>query len=555
MVTKDETLQQIEQDLAAALEYEFIDEQKKYWQLHPIKWLSERFGEEEYFAEWSQLPEYKKHEHDGDKDPLAQAWRSLAAREWTSIQAATATSKTFMAARIVLWFLDCFPNSLVVTSAPKESQLKLHLWAEIGKIFPKFKKLNPKAKLYSLRLVMDDTDVNTVEEDVANSAWQAVGFVCGTGADEQSATKAQGFHREDMLIITEETPGMNKAVLTAFENTSTGDNNLILAMGNPDSEFDTLGQFSKYSNVNSFRISAYDYPNVVCKDSSLMAGAVTQTSINRRALMYGEESGLFKSRVRGLFPKQSEDSLIKYEWVERCVDADPLDSNDADVKRDLRPSYNAVGVDVANSATGDKAALAWGEGHCLMKIVEFQCTNANHLAYNLIYTSEQLEKNNWTDYDTATITDYDVMPEMIGVDSNGLGIATLNTLMDFPCNCYPVPLHGGTWKEVIPEDEGGRPMYKFQTLRAQMYWEAREDLRKGLIGIFISDPSVLLQLKKELCIPKFWVKDTYTVVESKEAIKKRLGGKSPNLADAFIYWNWTRKGYRFEMEAPIAGGI
>ena len=53
-------------------------------------------------------------------------------------------------------------------------------------------------------------------------------------------------------------------------------------------------------------------------------------------------------------------------------------------------------------------------------------------------------------------------------------------------------------------------------------------------------------IKRELCIPKYATKGNYIEIESKEQIKKRLGGKSPNIFDAVMYWNWVRKGYRMD---------
>jgi hypothetical protein len=215
--------------------------------------------------------------------------------------------------------------------------------------------------------------------------------------------------------------------------------------------------------------------------------------------------------------------------------------------------YNAVGVDVANSATGDKAALAWGQGHVLMEIQEFQCKNATHLAYNLLWESPDLIAREYHDYQTSTIYDYGVPSDCIGIDAVGVGVATVNAFEDMG---YTVQaLQGGYWEEAIPKEERRDPktgniveklMYRFASLRAQMYWELREDLRKRQISIQVSDHSKLNQLKKELCIPKFESSNAHITVEAKESIKKRMGGKSPNIADAVAYWNWMRKGYRMQ---------
>ena len=87
-----------------------------------------------------------------------------------------------------------------------------------------------------------------------------------------------------------------------------------------------------------------------------------------------------------------------------------------------------------------------------------------------------------------------------------------------------------------------------------MYWALREDLRLGTVGIDIKDPEILTNLKRELIAPKFKVKDNAIYVEKKEEIIKRIN-KSPNLADAVVYWNWMRKGYKVRGGAlPLFAG-
>lgn len=519
----------------------------KSYREDPIKWYVERWGGKETDFVWSKHPQYKNHKWDGDKDALAAAWREAAKGNWPAIEACTGSSKTFMLSKIVFWFLDCYPDSLVVTTAPKQDQLKLHLWAEIGKSFKRFKKIRPSAELFSLRLKADNRPDKLREdgEEDYSSSWQAVGFVAGVKAGEDSSTKAQGFHRKDMLIIMEECAGMPDEIMTAFQNTSVGGNNIIVAVGNPDSQSDTLHRFitSKMKRVRSFRVSAYDFPNVVI-GKEVIPGAVTRESIEERRLKYGEDSNLFLSRVRGISPKQGIDSLIRLEWIEQCVKNGYTDG-----------SYNAVGLDVANSESGDKASITWGRGATVSRIEEFQCSNATHLAYNLIYDSSELERRGYLDFRTGKLKDFDIMGECVGVDSVGVGVATLNAFTDL--HIQAVGLAGGQWEEAIPNDPDGKPMWKFANLRTQMYWELREDLRQGKINIDINDGVMLDQLKFELTIPRIDYTSSYIALEGKEHIKKRMGGRSPNVADSLAYWNWMRKGYKLgpTVWLNISGGV
>jgi len=60
----------------------------------------------------------------------------------------------------------------------------------------------------------------------------------------------------------------------------------------------------------------------------------------------------------------------------------------------------------------------------------------------------------------------------------------------------------------------------------------------------LKNPTKQKKLRKELLTINFEKNEKVIAIEGKEIIKKKLGGKSPNLADAFVYWNWIRKGYR-----------
>lgn len=499
---------------------------------NPLIWLKERLGEDEHSIKWSLFGEgYETHQWDGTKDPLFDAWQSVANNKWVGVESATGTGKTYFLARLALWFLDTNPNSLVVTSAPKQDQLSLNLWKEIRSIFPKFQESRPFAEILSLRLKADKR--KTEESGTDETDWHIIGFVAGVGANEESATKAQGFHRPRMLIITEETPGMSRAVMTAFKNTCTDpENNIIVAVGNPDSQVDVLHQFCKLDWVKPIRISAYDHPNVVLQQN-VIRGAVTTQSIENRKKEYGEGSNMFLSRVRGISPEQAVDALVRLEWLQKAYLCEYAKDE----------SSNAIGIDVANSENGDKASLAYGEANTLLALHSFQCPDASHLAYNLMLDDLDLATKHYHIYNTVKLSDLSIEEKNIGIDVVGVGASTIHTFQNEGINA--VGLSGGQLESAIPKDEKDKPLFQFNSLRAQMYWELREDLRKGLINIAEKDNIVLANLEEELLLVKFVLKNGKIAVTKKEEIVKKLG-RSPDSADALIYWNWVRKDYYLE---------
>ncbi len=506
-------------------------------------WLTKRFMEDDKLLYWDKYGYYDEHIWDGTPNPFATAFEALSNKEWVGIKSATAVGKTYFLPRVIMWFLDTYPNSLVVTTAPKKEQLRRVLWTEIANAFPKFKRIRPFAEMNLLNLTVDTRTRKLImkrgnsEVDLKDTGLghEAIGVVAGVGSGEDSATKMQGYHRENMLFVIEECAGVHEAVITAIVNTCTGNNNLILAVGNPDSELDALSVFCGLNKTREIVISALDHPNIKAK-MELIPGAVTQQSIDFRREEYGEDSPFYKSRIRGIAPTEGTDSLIKSDYLEQC-----LINSEKFISEVKEVSYNAVGVDVSNSEEGDKACVAYGKGNLLDYIKEFHCNNATHLAYNLIYDDVYCESKGYKVFGIPKVQDYVILNQNIGVDGVGIGVATVNALYDAGYQC--VSLVGGQLDYAIRTGTQGEDLYKFSSLRAQMYFEAREDLRTASIVIGITDKRIIRQLKKELVTVKYSIKGGKIYVESKEEIKKKLGGKSPNLADAFVYWNWIRKGY------------
>ena len=299
---------------------------KKFYRKNPSKWIQDVLEIPMHTIKWSENSAYSGsyvdeegnyiHEAwDGTPDPIMAIMQGLVDWEDVAVESSTGTGKTFICAAIMLWFLSVWGDEKVtdpitghtkiqgcsvVTLGPTENSLKANLWKEVGMMWPNFQKLHPKAELLSLEIRMDPDVV----------AWRAKGHPVGVSAGEASATKAQGFHDPHMLYILEECPGIPHSIIEATINTNCDDHNLILAVGNPDNVNDGLHQFSILPTTKSIRISSYDHPNVVTQ-SSVIPGAVSQKSIDKRLARYGDDHPLFMSRVRGICPDISAHGLFK----------------------------------------------------------------------------------------------------------------------------------------------------------------------------------------------------------------------------------------------------
>lgn len=465
------------------------------YQTDPIGWMVDVMGIPEHTLRWSKNPGYESHRWDGTPDPLVVICEAVAAGKDVGVESATGTGKTRLGALLVEWYEAVFADSIVVTLAPKAEQLRKHLWKEIGRDWRRFSERYPDVALLDLNLRMKGDDPD-------KESWAAVGFPVGVEAGAESATKAQGFHADRLFFVFEETPGIPKPVMTAVENTCTGENNQRLAFGNPDHQQDALHGFCTEPGVVHVRISAYDHPNVVT-GQEIIPGAVTRKAIERRKLKYGTSSRLYQSRVRGISPSESASGLIRLAW---CAAA----------KNNVQPLLwharreRALGVDVANSEAGDLAAIARGSGAILEEVEAFPCPNANKLGERVVTEARTLG----------------IDPQHVGVDSVGVGAGTVNEAarLDF----WLRALNGGSRAEDALDAE------RFLNLRSQMWWQMRVDLESRMIALPDDD-----ELIEDLTAPEWETRNGKIVVESKETIKERLG-RSPNKGDAAVYWNWVR---------------
>ncbi len=494
----------------------------EYAERGPIPFGVEVLGIPENTLIWSLNEGFADHKWDGTKDPMVAIQEALLAWEDVGSESGTGTGKSFFGAVVLLWFLASWQGARVFTFAPKAEQLILYIWAEVTKLWPKFKRRFPRAKLTQLRIQMVPGDDN----------WAAFGYGVQVRAGEESATKAQGMHAEHMLLIYEEAPGVAPAVTEAGKNTCSAPHNLRWALGNPDHQLDGLHLFThdtlgkRRPGIRHVRISALDHPNVVT-GGNIVPGATSKKQVARRLADYGANARLFQSRVRGISPKEAADALIKAEWVERSFKAWEEEMAKPLEQRLYRLGRRAIGVDVANSDDGDEAAIAEGQGPTLLELEAFPCPNANDLGFRI--AQKVLDSRGGMSRPQDAIEDINV-----GVDTVGVGVGAYNEML--ARGVVAQALQGGApnGDESTPEPEGD--VGRYVSLRAAMYWLMREDLRLGRVMLKPSE-----SLKTQLVMPKWGTKNRVIWVEPKEEIQDRTPGrKSPNEADAVVYWNWVR---------------
>ncbi len=522
----DDPAGELIQAAAGYLDIKGIKPMEEY-QRDPIGWAVRFMRIREETLRWSLNPGYEHHTWDGTPEPIVALTEAVAAWKHVGVEAGTGTNKSHTLGWLTLWFLSCFHRARAFSYAAKEEQLELYAWTEIRALWPRFKRLFPTAEIGQSLWIRMHGAANLGDE----AGWGAVGRAAQVRADEEVAHKAAGMHGEHMLILVEEGPGVPKPIIRALENTCTSPHNLIVMVGNPDHQHDALHEFCVKPHVTHIRISALDHPNVVVNhlrdpaaedvdgDVLIVPGATSRKSIRDRSLTDPPGTRLYESRVRGISPAQAADALIQQLWLDA---AGERWRDRAQRERLQRIGGMALGVDVANSEDGDHAAIARGVGAVLLEVPSFRCPNASHLGVR-VYLEMMVE---------------DVPDRRVGVDSVGVGASTVNKLKEK--GRYIRALNAGSKPEpridrdLQAEGKAVRQEEEFYNLRAQMWWQLRQDLMHGRLAIPV-DPA----LHRELVVATWETRNGKILVEAKEKIKERLG-RSPDRADAVVLWNWVR---------------
>ena len=163
-------------------------------------------------------------------------------------------------------------------------------------------------------------------------------FALGVSTDK--AENFQGYHGKHVLIIVDEPPGISAGVWDAIAGTAAGGIVHMAMEGNPTTPsgafFDAFNR--ERGLFNCITIDAFDTPNlegITFEQLQQMypneGGPLDQNPISylvsRRwvydqhlSWWHGEErsSPSWMSRVRGQFPHQAQDALIRLSWLERA---------------------------------------------------------------------------------------------------------------------------------------------------------------------------------------------------------------------------------------------
>ncbi|MGD0290595.1 MAG: hypothetical protein ABSC63_13180 [Candidatus Binataceae bacterium] len=247
--------------------------------------------------------------------------RSIQHHRHTAIKACHGVGKTFTLAHAALWWLVRYDDGIVLTTAPTLRQVETQLWSELHRVAARSKFSFPEINATKLKFRGEHN------------------FALGLSTNRSE--NFQGYHGKHLLIIADEAPGLESGIWDAIAGAMAGGKVHVVMAGNPilpaGAFFDA---FSRGRDLwNCISVDAFDSPNLagISLEQLLQmdpseGGPLDQNPVpylvtrrwvydQHKVWWHGDErsSPNWMSRVRGQFPDQAQNALIKLAWLERAL--------------------------------------------------------------------------------------------------------------------------------------------------------------------------------------------------------------------------------------------
>ena len=413
----------------------------------------------------------------------AKALKAIAENDRVAIKSGHGVGKTAFESWVVLWWLMTHYPCKVAVTANSAHQLSDVLWTEIDR--------------WARNMPQAFKDLLDFKSDKISLRGATDSFAVARTSRRENPESLAGFHSPHMLFVVEEASGVPNVIFETASGALSTPGAKIIMCGNP-----TRSDGYFYDAFHSDR-DKWHCITVSCEEGDY----VDPKFIDEMAAKYGAESNVFRVRVLGEFPTQSDDVLLPLHLVEEAVTRDV----------EAGPTTPVVwGLDVARFG-GDRSALAKRQGNVLIEPIKtWQNKDLMELAGIVL-----------SEYDAVP---YSKRPQAIYIDAIGLGAGLADRLRELDMPAVAVSV-----------SETASLKDRFNRLRDELFWSCREwfEARDCKIP---SDDTLIAELTG---IRYKYLSTGKLKVESKDEMKRR-GQRSPDVADAFVL--------SFAGQGAVAGG-
>lgn len=398
-----------------------------------------------------------------------------------AIRSGTGVGKTMGVACMILWHLAVFKDSKVVCTAPTSPQIKAVLWPEIRKWVSNIP--NELKDVFPYDITTDAVKMYDTSFAVARTA------------QKERPEAFQGFHNTNVMLIADEASGVPDEIFNAGDGIMSEEGALLVMIGNPTRPH---GRFydAFHSDADMFWAR-----RVSCLDSE----RVTPKYAEDKKRKFGEDSYEYQVRVLGNFYYDDDAVIISRSDLERAIN-----NNGAIPDTD----YIVWGIDVSDGGK-DSCAIAKRQGNVLLeKVKEYKGITSDIFKDKIVDEFIRACRENKS-------------PDEIIVDATGVGTAVFRYLKRDIGDKVRVTAFHAAGK--VTDD-------RYMNARVEMWGRGREWSKSSFASMPVDE-----QLTRELSSVEWELNEMtgkYRIAD------KRVDGKSPNLADAFLVSFASSKAYR-----------
>lgn len=406
--------------------------------------------------------------------------------------------KTATMAMVAGWFLVCFEHPQGYIMSPTGAQAKTNVMAEIANWFNR-KIENPETGVYEPAFIFRDL-FDITSEAVRFKAAPLERFIVikrlsDNVSVEDQTTLLSGAHAREQLFFIDEAVAFDDHVFETINATNGEPLNFLLGAFNPvkASAYATRAVFGDKSNIYiPLRWNAEDSDKP----------GIEHIIKNRIEEYGGKDNDAYRVNVQGLPPEEGEDVFLPVMWFERSK---------------LQPSLYEksdnyyIGHDVAGEGSDDACTVV-KRGDTITDIYLHSGKDDNEQSIFLSDLFDELSQKGEVRY--------------INIDVIGIGLAVYRSVSRM--------LPDGVAKRINVSRKATRNTDKYYNQRTQMYWELRQLFKDESITFKVNHgKGYLNRLLGELSAIEYDVDYKQQIkIIPKAKIKEKLGGKSPDIADA-----------------------
>jgi len=427
---------------------------------------------------------------------LSDEQKSYIRKAGFSVSSGRDTGKSCMLSIVGWWFLVCFERPQGFILAPTGQQAKAIMMAELA-LWGNRKIENEDTGEFERAFLFHDQFEMTSEavrykKDPNQRFIEVKRLPSNCSAEDQKAFLS-GFHSKEQLWIIDEAVIFPDYVFETLNATNSRPLNWVMGIFNPIRP-------SSYAvrSVHGDKLGVY-IPNIWnCEDSNKPG---MRDQVAKLAEEYGgTNNDLYRVNVQGLPPEEGDDAFISMSMLEKATGSAAIFPKSNNVY---------VGHDVAGMGS-DNSATVIRIGDDVRYIYTCQGKDEHYQASFLMDIYEEFH------------------PKEINIDTIGIGKAVYVLLKHRIPNCV---------RPIEVSRKPTRDVKRYYNQRAQHYWKVREKLKNEEMTFNLREgKDQLIQLKRELLATERDKNGDPSVIkiEKKDKIKERLGGRSPDIADALM---------------------